>query len=164
LEERYHNVQKKWDLLIEKEWKPISDKMLKAKEAHVFPQHVKNNENSDWWLYKTRDDGHTPPTIYISFEWVEKPDHPKNLELGQEYYEKERKLLRYGKYAHMFRTVLNRAIEDFLRENSPKKAHQTLKLDINGRNYWYRSVLGPRNYLSWSKICWAEDEIVELLL
>lgn len=156
LEQRYQNIKAKRDNFIKTRWEPIYNKLMENEKAHVFPKYVENNKDKEWWLYSIR---HVGDNHYIGFDWVEGPQKPINVELGTEYYEVERKLSRYNKYVHMFSTVLHKAIDRFLRKNAPTKTNQILKLVINGRNYWYRSVLYQTNYLEWHKICWSDEEI-----
>jgi len=162
LENRYYSVKGKREYFIENKWKPLVEKMLEAGGAHVKPVGNFDGEPS-WWLYKVRSDGHTPPQRYVSFDWVNTPEHPKNVDLGRTYYLLEQQLSRYGSYLYKFKRVLERAIEQYL-ENEHKISRDGvyIKLNINDRLYWYRTVRERYNTIRWVKLAWPEDKIISV--
>jgi len=164
LEARYSVVRSRWLKFIDKKWKPINDAVLRTGGCHVQPVHVKNNPEGLWWFYTVKDNGCTSSSKYVSFEWVPKPKHPKNLKLGQRYYEVERQVTRYASFVYKFRVVLEEAINNFLYKYTPQKPNQVLQLTINGKIYWYASIYNKFGVLTWSKLCWPEDDVIQLKL
>jgi len=155
LEARYYKVRRRRDKYIKEAWQPLFKEILKVDGAHVKPVFSNTEGYKDnWWLYKATEHG-------VSFDWVEKPKNPRNVDLGKAYYKTERNLERYGGYVYKFRTVLSAGIDKLLSANSPEKSGTLTRLILNGRDYWYRAGY-TGSWLHWIKICWAEDEVITM--
>jgi len=161
LEARYWKILGKVKKFYREHWKIYYDRIIEAGKAHAKPTH-KYTGDLHWWEYKRYNhfDGHSA----LSFDWVEEPKEPVNLELGQEYYHIDRKITRYYQYLGMFQVVLSQAISKYL-----KKYHKvehpgiTLRFEINGRNYWYTSAYVGHS-LEWIKQSWSEGKLKEIKL
>lgn len=163
LEDRRWKVLQKTNEFYAKTWKPVFDEMIQAGKAHAKPTHNYVGDRQ-WWLYRVSDFDERYLTRFISFDWVDEPEEKLNQELGQKYYEIDRQLERYYKYSGLFRTILGVAIDHHLRDNyPPERDGITLKFVINGRVYWYNSVMGHCR-AEWRKASWPETEMIELNL
>lgn len=60
-----------------------------------------------------------------------------------------------------FRTILERALENWLLHKAPKaEVDKVLRVTINGRQYWYRGE--QRTIVEWVKLIWPPDEIQDV--
>jgi len=162
LEARFHRMKTKADSFFMNAWQPAYNRVIEAGKAHAKPTHVyEGYRGKTWWEYKSVKYINEEKPL-LSFDWVEKPKDPINHDLGQLYYETDQRMNRYYKYTGLFRTVLERALEMMLRENRPINEMQSLKLDINGRLFWYVAFRWPSGVLEWKKIAWPGDEVIEM--
>jgi len=157
LESQYREMRAKRNHFREKEWKPLFQQIKKLGEAHARPTHSYTGDKH-WWLYKYINNS-------ISFSWVDKPKSPKNLKIGQKYYEISQQLSKYGRDFYLSEDALEKAIDSFLWENRPttENSNQVLKLVINGSGYWYSAMPNEWDQLHWQVITWADD-IIEMKL
>ena len=127
-----------------------------AKPTHYY------QGDKHWWLYTSRI--YQEKRHSIGFDWVDEPAERINHELGQRFYHAERKMERYYGYTSMFGTILERAIDVYLRKNfPPEKDGVTLKLILNGRVYWYASY-ETQYKPEWKKVSWPEANTIEVIL
>ena len=115
--------------------------------------HHRHNGDRNWWLYKADNRS-------IGFDWVDKPSSPKNLEIGQRYYQTDRCMTAKTKRVHTFRVVLEELFIKELDKNTgskfgyfqetcfDKQAHFV----VNGRDYWF--VIEKRE---WKILSWPTD-------
>jgi len=161
LERRRSAIKEKVNNYYNNVWQPIFEEMVAAGQAHAIPTH-KYQGGKCWWLYTSHV--YQGKGYSIGFDWVDEPAKRINHELGQRYYNMERKLHRYYGYAGMFHTILKQAIDEYLRKNfPPEKDGITLKLILNGRIYWYTSYT-TQYRPEWKKVAWTEAEIMEITL
>jgi hypothetical protein len=160
LEARKWRMKERKDRFYHEVWRPLYDLLVKVGEAHAKPTHKFKSEKK-WWLYKTYE---CEDTHHIGFDWVDTPAKPKNVEIGQRYYELDRRIMRYYGYINLFDIVLGLAIHKFLRmEHPPQAAGVSLRLVLNGRNYWYVSgYVG--HAIDWVKVNWPESPIIEIVM
>lgn len=161
LEARRWRVKERTDRFYNEVFKPVYDAIIKAGEAHARPTH-KFNGDQKWWRYYRNDYPSEQPTI--SWDWVDDPDEPKNYEIGQHYYDIDHQLIRYYGYMGSFNTVLEAAIHKYLwREHKPDMASTTLRLILNGRDYWYVSgYIGCS--IEWVKVSWVGSPMIEIII
>jgi hypothetical protein len=165
LEARYWKISEKVEKFYRNHWQTLYDQIIKAGEAHAKPTH-KYTGDLHWWHYKrTEYVGNKYARFALSFDWVEEPEKPVNFKLGQRYYLIDRKLNRYYRYLGMFRTVLEKAIDNYLTKyHRAEKPGVTMRFEINGRNYWYASGYAGAS-VEWTKQSWPEDNnLLELRL
>lgn len=162
LEARRWKVFQKVNKFYYETWKPLFDELAEVGQAHAKPNH-KYKGDKKWWLYKSRFE-ELYKSNYLSFDWVDEPETKLNLEIGQKYYNVDRKMRRYYGYAGKFRTILTEAINRYLSDKcKAKKDGITLKLVINGRIYWYTSVMSIVGF-KWEKVSWPDDNMIEVVL
>ena len=161
LERRYARMKERYDNFLNGEFRAAFERVVKVGRAHAKPTHKFTHHNDyTWWLYTTHlyENRHS-----ISFDWVKKPEKPENFEIGQAYYELDRKLTRYSRYKSKFRTALAESIKRLLAKNAPNEENITLKLVINNKIFWYLSYR-QQKYIGWKKIAWPEDHVQELII
>jgi len=162
IEMRYWDIQEKRDLFYKEKWQQAYRGIEEAGgEAHCKVTHNYNGSGDPWWLWKISGEGRTRG---IHYDWVETPTNPINLTLGQKFYEVEQYGYKtVGVRYNKFRTVLRRAIEQYLYQIPPTK-EITLRFEINSRNYWYVSNYNQSGVLVWAKIAWPEDSTMEIVV
>jgi len=161
IEKRYSRMKKRYDRFLNEVFRPVFEKLGAVGRAHAKPTHKFDHyKDLDWWLYTTHpyEDTHS-----VGFEWVKRPNKPENLEIGQAYYELDKRLMQYSRYKSKFRTALAESIKRLLAKNAPKEENITLKLVINDKIFWYLSYKQHR-YLGWKKIAWPEDQVKQLIV
>lgn len=87
---------------------------------------------------------------------------PVNLELGNAYYRKKRRIGQYQRWISHVASMLDMMIHA-LHLPTPE-FNQTLRLQINGRSYWYRSMAGRWGKLIWERLVYPEADIQEVVV
>jgi len=161
LEARRWQMKERVDQFHNEIFKPAYDAMIEAGEAHVKPTHKFTGEKK-WWRYYRIDHPGSQPAL--SWDWVDDPGEPENYEIGQRYYNLDLQLTRYYGYVSKFTTALKAAIHKYLwKEHKPETTGITLRLVLNGRNYWYVSGYVGRN-IEWKKVSWSGSPMIEIVM
>ena len=161
LEARKWRIKDRVDDFRNKIWRPLYDEVVKLGEAHAKPTH-KYTGTKQWWRYYRNDYANAPSSL--SFDWVDEPAEPKNFGIGQQYYHMDQQIGRYYKYLYKFNTVLGSAIVKYLEETVDPKLVSTVRLSVNGRDYWYASESTRHGVARWSRINWPESPLVEIIM
>jgi len=162
LENRYARMKDRYDKFFEEVFRPAFDKVVEVGRAHAKPTHqYREYQGKTWWLYTTHQ--YIKDQSSISFDWVEDQKNPENHEIGQTYYELDRKLRQYSRYKSKFKTALTESIKRMLAKMPPIKEDITLKLVINDKIFWYVSCR-THNFYEWKKVAWPEDQMQELII
>ena len=128
----------------------------------------KHKSDKEWWLYKfslTKSPFTLNDTYAWTFDWVDKPEHPIHLELGQKFYEVDQHSRTIAKRKGIFLEAFNVAMNDWLREHNELRAipGKTLKVNINGRSYWFHPEPWGDDY-KWVKMLWPDEDLIEVTL
>jgi len=173
VEKRYLRVFDVYKQFYTKRWRPAFDAVVKAKQAHAKPSHkhtCMGKIEPDgtvcecWWLYKgyINDWGTS-----IGFDWVAKPKKPKNLKVGQAYYDvDQRSNIVHGRKLR-FGAVLDSMIIGELYKQLPhpnKSGPKIVRVIVNDRVYWYQTISYHHGGLIWSRLAWPEDELQGVVL
>lgn len=145
LHKRYQKVKKGYKKFLEEKFRKVYDDVVKVKKAHAKITHKYSGNYDPWWLFTVSETG-------ISFDWVKKPEKPKNLEIGNNYYKNERRLEQYSRWVNKFRIVLKFAIDQKLSKVEGKTG-EILQLTMNDEIFLFRYEKYSWNWLSFdSKI------------
>jgi len=163
LEARCQKIAHRYHLEFNTIWTPAFNAVVKVKQAHAKITHQYTGKYPPYWLYHASDlrDGKHG----IGFDWLEKtPKKFLNLEIGNAWYQAEYRLGTMATRWHMFTTVLSNAIHDYLWINHrPTADNVTMRLIINGRDYWYRTAYDT-NVIVWKELVWPEDKVITVCL
>ena len=143
LQERYRKASQKYkDYMLKYHF--AYEQIEKVGKAHT---NVVSDNDDRWWLYTSEKQWG------ISWEWVEPPKKPINLEIGNTYYKVYHRLHQIIKRANMFQTVLEYAIE--IKVNAIQgKENQILQCKVGDSIYWFK-----KGRHVWEKLAFPEDEI-----
>lgn len=131
LENLWRSAEEKRRRHVNAEWNNATSNLMKAKEAHAKISHKYEGDLPPWWLYDANRHG-------ISFKWCkDEPKDPINLEIGQEYYDSERRLTQLTRRVNLIKNVLDVSLNKRLRLTKPNVEGELLKLIVNRRNYWF---------------------------
>ena len=152
--------QKRWDVIQRKDkihkqcYVPLFDKIVELKKAHYTYDY-------SWTLIKVDKCVQTYGLIEEFLD--EKPKKVLNLEIGNAWKNVDKKLTRYQVYVDMYTTVLDRMLSEYVKTiQQPSTPLQLLKLDINGRIFWFRSDNYGDGTCYWMKFYYPEEDVVEL--
>lgn len=162
LERRYQRVLDFRKKEHETKFDPIFEKLAKVEKAHAQPTH-KYTGDRQWWIWRVSD---SPYGKCYGFDWVDEPETPLHHDIGQKFYEVDRRMHDIGKRVWAFRIILERAIEKYLMDNHKpeiKDEGTVFQLILNGRTYWYICCV-ENAYAFWKQEAWPGDKmkIVEL--
>lgn len=161
LEARRWRMKERADRFYNELWRPAYDAVIDAEEAHAKPTHKFTGEKK-WWRYYCTD--YVNGSTALSWDWVDDPGKPKNYEVGQRYYDLDRQMTRYYGYVSRFTIVLEAAIHRHLRKkHSPNMVGTTLRLILNGRDYWYVSGYVGHS-IEWIKVSWSGSQMIEVIM
>jgi len=164
LEIKYVNVRRKAEKFWHEKYVPAMNALIKANGAHAKPTHAKEENCRDgetWWLYTIHEYVNESPSI--GFDWVKEPRKKKNLDIGQEYYEVERKYFRMCGYVAKFRNVLDLAIIRFLNKHVDKEENKLMEIEINKKIYLY--ICQRERYATViKKLAWPEDKVEKITI
>jgi len=167
LEARYYDQLQAWERFNSEKWRPAFQGVAEVGEAHAKVSHEYEGDYAPWWLYKYSGEG-------ISFDWVDEPKNPRNLEAGQFFYDVEKYSRTVNTRKWRFKVALETAIKEELDRKTgtrggcfidiPKKYGRQICLKINGRNYWYHAAYNRYGTLCWQILLWPENdvEVIEL--
>jgi hypothetical protein len=160
LEEKYWKMVQYARKFHEECWHPAAQALIAVGEAHAQIDHQYVGQIPPWWLYKANEEGS------IGFEWVDEPENPINLKIGQAFYQLENKAKQVYGRKWKFKVVFERALEKwiFKEVGYPKCGEQTLRVTINNRIYWFCSRLNRHGIAVWEKLAWAEDHVEDLTI
>jgi hypothetical protein len=135
LQQRYDAIKKVYD----EYWKnfnaPAFEAVMKVKKAHAKITHEFQGEYDPWWLYTASQD--SPGQGGISFDWVDKPNKPINLEIGNNYYKTSKRLEQIGGRMWRFRKVLMQAINEKVYEIKGAWG-DLLQVKVLDKVYWFQ--------------------------
>ena len=136
LQRRYDAMRAAYTRYLEETYKPAFGAVAKVKKAHAKVTHKFTGDCAPWWLYTFEKFTGYPG---MSWDWVDSiPAKPLHLDVGQRYYDAERRLEQLGGRVYRFRTVLRRAIEDRLYKMEIKGEYgDLLKVTVLVAVYWY---------------------------
>jgi len=161
LEARCYAVHQAYIKNFESNYRPAFNAVVKVKKAHAIPTHIYEGDRISLWLYRASEYG---GKMGIGFDWVDKnPKKLLNLEIGNAWYKAEQRAMELGERWHKFQTALAKAIIDYLwKEHKPTDADTTMKLNINGRDYWYRTYHNNAGVVVWQELIWPEDKVIKV--
>jgi hypothetical protein len=147
---RYLKVLDEYRGYLNTEYHFAFKELVKVKKAHAIITHKYKGSCDPWWFYQTdKYEGHEG----ISWDWIDKPDNPINLDIGNLYYRTEKRLQQLGGRVYRFRKVLEYAISDrILRVEG--ELGQILQFKVGDRIYWFN-----RSKYSWEKLAFPEDDV-----
>lgn len=141
-------------------WKPAYNKILELNQAHAQVKHKYQGEKDLWWLYSICDFSGKKA---ITWDWVDKPNKPINLDIGNSYYYINKRLEDLLKRERKFNTAFRWALEEFTRkQEDPNGYNLNLKITINGRDYWFASVMQRSGKFSWDMRVFPENKTIEM--
>lgn len=169
----YKTAQRQEKEWADKFWHPLFDEM-KAKAdnkrllAHAKP--VKHKNNSSWWLYNYHDSG--PPYGWaFSFKWVDKPDEPLNLDLGQRLYEVSEYRNKFNNRIWVLKRLLERVLFDLVYRSYDRQwlydnqfSGQIVKINLLGDEYWFNIGRSRHGQPIWENFVWQSNNTVEINL
>jgi hypothetical protein len=123
VKERYFQYAKKYNL-------PAFDAVIKAGKAHCKITHKFEGNYPPWWLYRESHGG-------ITFDWVDEPKEPINLDIGNRYYQTTQRLEQLGSRWHKFNVILMQSISSKLYEVSGQYG-DLLQVKVLDNVYWYQ--------------------------
>jgi hypothetical protein len=152
LQERYQKASQKYkDYLQKIQNSLVFEQVEKVGKAHAQVTHKYSGKDDSWWLYTFEK---YPGYPGISWDWVETPKKPLNLEIGNAYYKAEHRLQQLSSRVYMFQTILEYAIA--IRVNTIKgEKDQILQFKVGNCIYWFK-----RSQYSWEKLAFPENEII----
>jgi hypothetical protein len=121
--------------------------------------------DSGWRVYRVHPKGSFAHSMSYSGDWLEvAPDPPVNQELGQ-------RLSELDDYAYSSLYKRKGKVEDALAEciqrtlkqsniKEPKLLDVSVRLNVNGRDYWYQYTRNQYDQLEFIKTVWSEDDTV----
>jgi hypothetical protein len=149
LQERYQKASQKYKDYLPK-YNLAYRQVEKVGKAHARVTHKYQGSCDPWWLYTSEK---YPGCKGLSWDWVETPKKPINLEVGNAYYKAEHRLRQIGSRAYVFQTTLEYAIK--IKVNTIKgEEGQILQCKILDRVYWFK-----KSHYSWEKLAFPEDEV-----
>jgi len=130
--------------------------------AHCIPSNSNKNDNK-WWAWKVENNGKDfgkEEVITYSFNWVDKPKRACNLDLGQLFYDMEKRHERCElKWQWIARGILKTMLEDYMYKNYklPIVIDDSYIKDlvINGRHYVFVGEYNHHGYPTWVNKTWA---------
>ena len=168
LEARYWEQVETVQKFYEDVWNPAFNAVMKVRIAHAKINHEFEGDVDPWWKYNASKTG-------ISFDWVKTPKTPKNLKIGQHYYEVDR----YSSTVYARRSKFQIALESRLKEELDARTGsysgcfkvgdfnrigEAICFVINNRKYWYHIEQNQHGTLTWQILCWPTgvENVIEI--
>lgn len=130
LEQRYTEVRVGLDAVY-KEWGAAFDEVRRVGVADAKPTHkYELYENHTWRHYSATQEG-------ITFDWMDEPAEPKNVEIGTRYYNVTQRLEVVGGRISKFTAALTRSLELKIPKDIPRYMNM-IDFKINGKTYWLK--------------------------
>lgn len=144
--------------------------------VHAHAAHIRMDSDKYKWIafnfhpidpYYKKSNSDFPYSY--SWDWVEGAvDNPQHVDLGQPFYEVDKHSRTVAKRKYVFIAAFKMAIDKLVRGSRLPKAEwdQTLKLEINGRSYWFcseRTRDSDRPYI-WKVLHWPEADLVKMTI
>lgn len=130
LQQRYNLVRARYFHYTQKYNSPAFDAIMKAGQAHTKITHDFSGDYPPWWLYKASLGG-------ISFDWVDEPKEPINLDIGTTYYHTSQRLEELGRRAFRFKVILMEAINSKIYEVEGDWG-DLLQVKVLTNVYWFQ--------------------------
>ena len=155
LQQRLQAVKQTYKLFANTTYKEAYNNLVAVKQAHAHITHKFEGNYDPFWLYTAKK---YSDHIGISFDWVDTPKSPINIEIGTNYYNADHRLMQLRQRVYKFRTILERSIWDNVYK-IPGEHGQTLQLKLNDSIYWFAH--GQHN---WEKLCFPENNLIKIEL
>lgn len=132
--------------------------------AHVKPWNKHHKDSKDrWWQFNVYAGSHSDCLAH-TFDWVDPPKRPVNVDLGEQLYQLDyiygRSLL--GR-SMLISDLLDEAIQKYIRRTFDPPTTQfeivQFHLTINGRDYWYRGQVTMPDFWVIEKQAWPRDRL-----
>lgn len=150
LQDRFYKMKETYKKYLKSDYSIAYNKLEKVKKAHAFVNHNYQGNFDPWWLFTVNKwIGHEG----ISWDWVKTPQKPINVEIGNEYYKAEQRLIQIGSRVSKFRTILEYAIKKRISDIKGEQ-DEILQLKVGEKIYWFK-FFG----FSWEKLSFPEDEL-----
>ena len=95
---------------------------------------------------------------------MDEPASPLNLEIGNQYYHVSFYVAEWmNERKRLFELAFDRAMGDFLMKKKVLVPGKTLKIEINGRLYWYISAVVNRGVM-WQPLAFPDKFVEEIKL
>ncbi len=147
LQDKYDWIYRVYRKYNQEVYRPIAERLIKAKGAHARVTHKYKGNNDPWWFFTASEEG-------IGWDWVDTPAKPKNLALGDEYYRKSHRGDQLGSRVYLFRRVLEQAIASHVSKIKGNEG-QILQFQLGEKIYWFE-----RSRYSWNKVAFPSDDII----
>lgn len=172
LEKKHHRVSEARNKYFKEIWqKTIKEIDAVGGKAHCRVLHKYDGLGDPWWLWTVSDHG-------ISFDWVNTPKKPINLDLGDKFYHAEKRMETLSRRLYKYRISLEKALTMVLDEKTgsrlgyfdgtypPKniKMDAQVIIDLNGRCYWYELTTNKNGVWMWKLLSWPDDKPIVIKL
>lgn len=162
LEKKYYRLLQRKNDFQQIRWHYHFHAILNAGgKAHAIPNNEYTGEQEKWWLFDIDENG-------AGWDWVDKPENPIHLELGQNFYKiwmySSTVYSRVRKYNIALQKALMNVIDEKLgTENgyhikNKGKGGQQLTLFVNYRHYWYKSEYDKNGHVKWDILSWPSHD------
>lgn len=150
LQDRFYKVKQVYTDYLKNEYAEVCKQLLKVKKAHAYVTHEFDGTYAPWWLYKVSKWGDHEG---ISFDWVDTPKNPINLDIGNAYYKADQRLMQIGARVHKFRSILHYAIKAEAYKIKGESG-DILQLKVGDKTYWFEF-----GRFAWEKMVFPEDNL-----
>lgn len=150
LQKRYLAVKEKYQYYLKKEYRAAFNRVMEVGKAHAKITHKFNGSSDPWWLYETDK---YPGQKGICWSWVETPENPLNIEVGNAYYKVDQRSSQLAERVSKFRVLLEWAVCNEVNKIKGEDG-KILRYKLNRFSYWF-----VRNRNSWDKLAFPEDSV-----
>jgi hypothetical protein len=151
LQKRYCVIKQRYQNYVKSIYHAAFAQVEKVGKAHAKITHNYEGDCDPWWLYTSEK---YPGQKGISWDWVNTPEKPLNLEIGNAYYKAEQRRAQIGGRVYRFRTVLEYAIREKITGIQGEQG-QILQFKIGDRIYWFQKF-----QYTWKKLAFPEDNVM----
>ncbi len=169
----YKKAQKQYENWIENVWNPLKEELKSlAIDDKVFfyakPTHDYTGEPDQWWLYeysKSEQFGWG-----YSFEWVNEPEVKLNYELGQKFYDLDRRYQsKFRVRVYILEKILAYWLEKYVYNlygnkwlNQNMFSEKLIKITLHGDEYWYKIEKNRYDVPLWKNFIWQSNNTEEI--
>jgi len=114
---------------------PVYEELKKVGKAHAKVTHKYSGDMDPYWLY-TYNNNKGERSEGISFKWVDKPEDPLNLGIGNAYYNYDNRFTELSTRAGMFKSILEHSIKRKTYD-IPGNYGEQLCINVNESYYWF---------------------------
>lgn len=163
----YQTTQRQRALWDKKVWTSLWEEMKSLAVDEQFQAHAK--VANGWWLITFTK---TPAIGWgWSFEWVEKPKNPLNLDFGQRFYDADKYSEKFSRRDYILGEILKGLLMDYLRKLYPWEyleenqfTNKIVKINLNGDEYWYKIGRTRSGHPIWDNFIWQNNKTEEINL